>query len=210
MNAVVDPAPPLSLEEVIREYTPLVRGILYNKGVSNVDDASQEVLTRFMENDLLEIYDPGFSVVHEGVLYGAKFRSFLTAYVQRSALGIRDKEARLRAREVKSLDAASSPDAGAAESSLKDQLVADQAEFLADLEADELVIRLREWLAFVPVRGKRDISLLFELILVQLAENPALPKPDRSRLARDMGVSVSAVGTMLTEMRQEMSQCLAS
>jgi hypothetical protein len=171
-----------------RLYRPRIEAICANMGIINVEDAASEILCRFIERGFMEKFDPDYVTVADGRYYPARFSTFICAFAERYARGIRDRERRSSKREH-----------------LKDELIDTESFETPDqCWSDELIATVKDMQARVaelPKVGRRDLEPFFAALLAQVLEGRS--EIDRNIVARELSISVSTVGNWIYMVREE-------
>lgn len=219
---------PKDYEQLFLDYFSYACSLVRKLGIRSdkVEDTASEILIRFMERDFLPKFDPGVERQHRGVTYRTSFQKFFAVFVEHYVRGIRDREKRLRHREHLICDMPVPRGNDATQMWIE---VHGAPVDGGDVEVLEraVITEVRDYLATVPVRGMRNFLVLYDHVVEQTTngvaekvrrENgewtstPIVPmpmwKPDRCMIARDMGVSESAVGAMLAELREHVAAAL--
>lgn len=195
---------PASFTEMYEQYFDYVKTLLVRLRVPSdqCEDVAQDIFLRFHVNDIIGQFDASRVMHHDGKAYKAKFRSFLSVKVELYARGKRERAGVLASREVLVCD---TPVDAAGTRWI--EMLAGASDDITSVEAIQLIQRIRAHLRTVRVRGVRDLSRLFELVIAQLADG--FRRPNRSVIARQFGISNTAVGTMFGELRTEVRNVMA-
>lgn len=190
---------PATYDQLYRLYYPLMVSLVGRAGVAEHDigDVTAEVLLRCIETGLLARFDPGATFTHRGQLWPASFPAFLAGFTRASALGLRDRRARLARRELPVLDIPVT----------RDGLCRDPAELLCQAET---LGRLRAHLAGVPRGTRRDRCDLVALFDAAVAQVWATDRLSTAGLAATFGVSTSGMTLWLARLRRHLAEALAA
>lgn len=106
-NDADDMTAPANYDALVRTYQSFVKSIVRQYGFesSTVDDVTQDVFIRLMQNEVLDRYDPTMTFEVKGVSRPCKFRTFLAKTVRQHLRGFLDRERRNAYREVCLIDA---------------------------------------------------------------------------------------------------------
>lgn len=195
--------PPTDYAQLFERYFDYVQGLVIKLGIDpqSAEDVASEILIRFIDTDILEQFDEGTVIEHRGVRYSTRFKSFLSAKVEHYVRGKRDRQTTQLRREPLLCDQP------VGEGGVWVEIFGGSCEpDLDEVEARDLQRRIREHLCLLTVRGKRDLVKLFDLIVAQLSAGK--PKPDRQQLAKLFGVSDTAIGSMIIDLRHEVAEAL--
>lgn len=217
----IDPhAVPKNYEEMWVEYFSYACGLVQRLGIkpASAEDIASEILLRFMERDFLNEFDPKVRRTHRGVEYRTSFRKFLEVFVEHYVRGKRDREKRIATHELLICDKADEltgelwvevhgPHADAGTDSI-----------IEELAASKLRVQIRERIAQVPLAGKRDMLRLYDAVVEQVQDGVVkdgvwvddLKRPDRALIAADFGVSTSAIGARLGELKVHVAAALVA
>jgi hypothetical protein len=189
---------PSSYDELIANYTDYVKGLCRLFGVKETDDAAQSILLRFFEADRMAMWDP--TIVSHGKQ--TNYRAFIRAFVEAKCRHLREREGVRAAREPVKCDmpVGSGKQVWVELYQVPEPDFADQV--LQPLEESATILLIRERLSEIPERGRRDLLVLFDLMLPQIQETGQI---DRKELSRQYGVSTSVIGSMIQEIRQAIS-----
>lgn len=157
---------PASYTEVFQNYYPLIRYYVAKARVPNdhVEDVSMILLEKFIEKGMLEQFDP-----ERGVQFTTFFSGFITAY-------IRHYVERIRLSAYRELLLVDKPVSANEEefSTWMDAAGFTHSDDTSRPEYTSLVESIRKHLASLPVRGKRNFLLLFDLIQHQMYERGSI------------------------------------
>lgn len=153
---------PASYTEVFQNYYPLVRYYVAKARVPNdhVEDVSMILLEKFIQKGMLEQFDP-----ERGVKFTTFFSGFITAYIRHYVERINLSASR----ELFLVDKSVAGD-GEEFSSWLDAAGFAHSDDTSRMEYHSTVESIRKHLHSLPVRGKRNFLLLFDLIRLQLDE----------------------------------------
>ncbi len=167
---------PTSYDELFRHYYPYVTGLVHKYRVPDdqIEDVSMTLLSKFIEHNMLDQYDPE----HMGgngrpVQFSSFLSGFIVAYVRHYV----DKAAKQAHREPQWIDQDADSLVRGGQDGLDgavnwlDRNGFTHQDDLSDIEYDLLVHTIRLHLARIPVKRKKNFLLLFDLILDQLEEH---------------------------------------
>lgn len=222
-------AAPKDYEALWTDYYDRARKMCVKLGIrpSEADDATCEILCRFMERDFLPKFDPTVTRRHRGVVYRTSFAKWFDTFVETYVRGIRDKHRRLATREKLICDA-STPVGGELWVEVHGPKTIDDP--TETLWASEVVARVREELALIPPRDAndpRDLVRVFDMTMEQVScgvtekarredgkwvvepcEPTSVWRPDRKLIAAAFDVSDSAVGSWLADLKLCVAEAL--
>lgn len=191
---------PSSYEELYRNYYSFVVGLVGKHGIApdNREDVASEILLRFYERDFLNEFNPELSFEVNGKLVKARFKSFLSAFVVNYVRSHRDRQNLRIKREPLIVDAPATT-------------MSDPEHYEDDYSAiyeEELVVKIREYLATVPRKSRQDqcdLLALFDAVVRQVRINGKYSVKD---LQTQFGVSPTAIHTWLGWMRFNIAKAL--
>lgn len=182
---LVDSAPytaPASDAEMYELYGDYTRKLLIRQGVqpAHAEDAVQDVFTHLIRRNVRGMYEPQHLATHGGKQVRCAFRTFLTRQVILYSRGIREKNQKLAGRELCVLD-----EPGESGNSWAEALAGPWMDDSADLDDDELVTRMRAWLALQPPSGPAspDLLSLFDGLVAETRDGTPLQLPPGRRAA---------------------------
>jgi len=179
-------------------YADYLQGLLRRMGCLDPEDGSQEIFMKFIEQDFLTKYNPNFTLEVDGKSHRTSFQGFLTRFAKLYWLQIRDRQITKARKE---------PIAG-------DARVGDGSDSWHDVFGPvgedpggrttnamsllEAINETKSYLAAQPIRGKRDLSLVFDMVLEQMAEEGRV---NRAAIAETLEVSPTAVCLIFKDLR---------
>ena len=196
-------AAPSGPEELWRDYRPLCRHIVSRSHIpfQDVDDVTNNIMTRLIESDIIGMFDPDYYIEHGGKVIAAKFRSFFTAQVQLRVKGQRDKLGRLGSHETLLCDQPVTAEGVSWIEMFGGQWWDDYS----DLDADEFLSRMRTWLAFVPPRSDQDRCDLLALFDEVTGEARAEGRIDYARIQDRFGIGYTTARGWVARLRELLS-----
>jgi hypothetical protein len=196
---------PADMDELAANYYDLIIGMVRKAGIPDQDaaDAAQYILERLAVTDVIGQFDPGHVTVHQGKPVRTRFSTFLGAKVLLYCRGERGRGQRRDSRELKILDAPCGQGEAAGCSPLG--LFGAVCDDYADLEAGEFIARMREHLAAVPPRSRRDtcdLVALFDEIVAEVERDGGFTY---AGIQARFGISGTTAGAWLSRLRQALS-----
>lgn len=195
---------PSGPDELFRQYYGYVRRIVANTPAipaQDAEDVAMEIMTRFVERDVVGMFDPDMKFRHDGQEIQARFRTFLTAQVALYVKGQRDKLGRQRKHETPVIDTPGE-DGGP---SLLD-LFGGAEDDLSALDAAEWIRQARAFLATVPKRSDRDRCDLVRLFDTMIDQVGRTGEVSTAETAARLGVSPAVTGRWVTWLRENLRQ----
>lgn len=191
---------PKTQEEVFRQYYPHVKFLVARSGIRRdyVEDYSMLLITKFMERDMLNLYDPTHTTEVNGVMRTANFKTFLSGFVSRylKHFAARDK--------INASRSAYSSDVRLGENNdtpLLDYLGITVSDDTDTVEVDELIDRVKKSLQDPK---KERLSEFFDIILLQVED---YGKVNTRELSEIFEVTRTTVHNWLKKLRTEFEQC---
>lgn len=91
---------PESYDQMFKDYFDYVCKLVGKFGIDeeNREDVASSILLRFYERDFLSKFDPSLEFTHQNTIYPAKFKTFLSGFVELYVRHHRDKQMRQRVR----------------------------------------------------------------------------------------------------------------
>lgn len=200
-------AAPANYDEFARNWGGYVLGFVRKLNVpwQEADDVAQEILLALIQADILKQFNPGHAEMHDGEMYGTKFKAFLNRHVYVRVLGRRDALRRRRQREALIMDREVSP---GSETTWADLLLGTtDPEFVFESPM-ELTTRLRQRLEAVPRRSSRDkcdLPVVFDCILQGVAETGEV---DYAVIEQKFGISTTAARGWVRMLRDHLATCM--
>jgi DNA-directed RNA polymerase specialized sigma24 family protein len=164
----------------------------------DAEDVASEILATIYQRDALGLFNPDYGGVGQ-----ARFKSWLNVWVARYGRG---KEERLRIKRTREQLLCDAPVGesgvwvevfGTPTSDFAPEV---EERVDADLSARYLIEDVRYRLGKEPVVGKRDLLRVFDLMAVQVCDEGA-DRASRLRIAQEMGVSETVIGTWIGMIR---------
>lgn len=197
---------PKDYAELFTMYYDYVVGLVHKMGidVQRKEDVASEILLRFYERDFLHRFDPSLVFSYNGEPRPARFKSFLNAFVMAYVRNHRDRQNRLRRRE---LLICNMPvvEGGATWIEVFGDIESDDYSYL---DEEELVNTLREYLRLVPRRSSVDRCDLLKLFDAVLAQVRLEGKCSVEYLQEQFGISSTAVHSWLGWLRVNVAEAL--
>ncbi len=190
-------------------YRPYVISLLITRcGIypQNAEDIASEIMTRFIERNFLAVFDPTMVFEFNGEARPARFKSFLSKFVETYAKGHRTRQDKMRSRELPILDVVRD-DGNLWVDVFAPDLAADTG-VLEGMDEDQLVTFLRRHLAKVPKRSANDtcnLVVLFDQVMIQIRRDG---RYNISRLRQIFQVSSTAMHTWMWWLRSEIAVAL--
>lgn len=204
MHTVLDPvSAPVDYDDLHRQYFDFTVRLVSRLGIRDAEDVAQAILMRFWERDFLQEFNPDLTFDVRGKQVTAKFKSFLSAFIERYCRHYRERQGIHDTREPLRCDMEVG-EGGTLWVELHAPPSTD-ADTWALVEEADLVDRIRAYLLTLPVRGKRDLPRLFDLVV---RDARTIGIPDRAAIARDFGVSSTAISSMFGDLRNAVAECL--
>lgn len=171
------------------------------------EDVASEIMLRFMERDMLSVFDPTLSFEYEGQMRPAKFKSFLSKVVILYCKGHRNKISNRMKHEWHLIDIPPHPDGNLWVDSQvhTDPHEGDVVEMLGE---ERLVTELRDYLGGVPRRSRWDtcdLVALFDAVVEQVRISGAWNIAD---LRRVFGISSTAMHSWMWWLRANIAHAL--
>lgn len=211
---------PKDYDDLFRTYYEYVVNLCGQFGIdeNNREDAASEILTRFMERESLEKFDPELTFDYRGELRPARFKSYLSRAVDMYSRGIRDKQQKLARRERQICD--TTPVAESLRSSFTYLSTANQASWaevfgvpvqdhadgvhdVIDWETEAHAIK--RMLRTVPRRNSHDRCDLPELFDAVCAQVLAYGEYDIAILKDKFGVSTTAMHSWMWWLKENIA-----
>lgn len=173
---------PANYSELFEHYYPYVIKLVrsFNIAEDDVEDVAMIILTKFLEKDSLSHYDA------EHITKAGKpteFLTFLSGFVSAYIKHYVHRQYVLRRRHPVSVDTeVSSHGGGQPAVPWMEVYGPKHYDDHREVEDEQFLARTRAQLATVPVVGKRDLSLLFEMIVLQLEETGRMNMEELSNL----------------------------
>jgi len=192
--------PPKNYEELFEQYWDMVCGLVRKAGITEYEDAAMDILLKFFEKDFLSKFegDKGFEGA-DGVVRTTKFSTFLAGFVSKYVLQSRDKQMTRMKKEPIHLQ---QPVGGEADDSTWIEVYATRHlddTTLQNVEYEALVKETQKYLADLPIRGTRDLALVFSMCVEMLYMDGRI---DRKVIAKRLNVSDTAVCLIFKDLRQ--------
>lgn len=170
----------------------------------NCEDVASEILLRFYERDFLSKFDPTLVFTYKGELRPARFKSFLSKFVETYVRGHLDKQRRKQQRELllndEPMTNGSAKDwsevGGTTWGELFAGTVSEEDFIVSGLDIESMIKHLRDYLITVPRRCRTDVCdlvALFDAVMAQI--NDGADGPDMKVLQHQFGVSPTAIYT---------------
>lgn len=180
MNQVAaGPGSAAKFEEFYKRYDYLVKQILRKQGVQDIEDAAQEVWTAFYAGGYMDHYDSSVGSASNYIWHFTTLR----------ARGYRGKQHREPC--VNALSLVSESDEFVMgeidETRSEDLSTTDSVDFYM------MVQSIREAIAKLPLRGKRDLSRLFNLMMLGY---------DQKEISAIMQLSEGTISNCVTDLRR--------
>ncbi len=200
---------PANYAEFFRLYRSYVVYLVKRQGIEPkfAEDIASEIMVRFMERDMLAMFDSTLSFKYKGEWRPAKFRSFLSKIVILYCKGHRAKLARRHRHEFQLVDVPPHPD-GNLWIDAHHNVDTHEPDVIEGIVEDQLVARLREYLLDVPRRSEHDscdLVGLFDVVVDQIRETGTWNIAD---LRRIFGISSTAMHTWMWNLRHHIAQAL--
>jgi len=192
---------PANLTDFYRQYQPCISAIVRKRGIADWEDATSEIICRFVERGFLDKFDPDYVTVVGGRHYPARFKTFVEGFASTYCMGMRDRERRHLGREQLIADApvgTEDDDTRWIDTQVTEDSRFDEVESV--MSSAVVVAGMARQIARLPKSSRRDLSEFFAAALAQLSVEEEL---DRSVLAEKMSVSVSSIGNWIHMVRSE-------
>jgi DNA-directed RNA polymerase specialized sigma24 family protein len=190
-------AAPADYDALHRQYRGYIRALLCTNGIpdQDADDITSDILTRFMERDFLNAYDPTLTFVKEGKARRATFKTFLAKFALTYVQSKRERIKRTLYREPLV------PDVGLTEGANEHDFYTFSTMRGASTDpdpidlvyAEQLNDRIRAYLATVPRRhpaDRCDLVVVFNAFTEQLRRRGAV---DLNELKDHFNISMAAM-----------------
>lgn len=196
---------PASYEELFAEYFGFVKGLVAKAGIEpqDVEQVAMSIITKFLEKDALSWYDPeklhdvGENPRIDGPrLRKARFSSLLGTFVKLYVRQHLDKQAMRSYKEPIRCETPIVTDEGVVSEWL--ELNGSATMLDTSQEFTDWVASVDAYLRTLPVKGQRDLPRLFRLLVEQVIADGVA---DRKAIAREFGVSDTAVHQMVKDLR---------
>lgn len=204
MPAAVAAGVPRDADELVRIYRDYVIGLVTKLGIpaQDAEDVTNDILERELAVGVIDMYNPDFTVSHQGQQKNVTFRAFLSARVSLRVRGKRDQIQRRTGRELLICD--SPVDEGGTR--WIEVFGGKQWDDYADLDATEFITRMRDYLATVPPRSPEDscdLVALFDELLRQVREEGEVTA---QAIQEHFGVTGTIAAAWLGRLREIMTQ----
>jgi DNA-directed RNA polymerase specialized sigma24 family protein len=207
MNGVDVMSAPADYSAFFLQYYKYVISLVRQQGITpeSAEDVACDILVRFYERDFLPKFDPGYKVVYKGEIRPARFKSFLNAFVMAYVRNHRDRQARVRRRELLICDM---PLGGTETTWIEVFGGVESPNFGEAWEEHLLVTRLRARLQEVPRRSKLDrcdLVKVFDLVVDQVREGGEISYPE---LSAALGISSTATHSWVKWLKENIHEAL--
>ncbi len=208
---------PANYADLFSRYYSYVVTLVRRAGIepSRVEDVAMEIMTRFYERDFLTEFDPTLVFHYDGEDRPARFKSFFTKIVLVYLRGHVDKQRRLATRELLLCDrpigsnsASQAPGNATWIEVFGESVDGADDEVLASLSEQELVDRLRAYIAEVPRRSPYDtcdLVALFDAVVAQVRAEGAW---NVTALRQHFGISSTAMHSWMWWLRTNLAAAL--
>jgi hypothetical protein len=188
---------PADYTELFEQYWDMVCGLVRKAGIADYEDAASEILMKFIERDFLSKFeaDKTFTLPN-GATKTTKFSTFLAGFVSKYVLQCRDRQFTRATKEPVHLEQPVGEDATWIEVFASTHLT---DETFIDVDYAALVTETREYLASLPIRGTRDLALVFSMCVEMLYMDGRI---DRKVIAEKLNVSDTAVSLIFKDLRE--------
>ncbi len=197
---------PKTYDELFRHYYPLVKGMVKKANVHPqlCEDVAMVLIEKIIEKDLLSQFDPEYVAANgKKINFSSYLSGFVMAYVRHLAARTRIDADRNRtymnqesSEELRTEDWLS----------WMDYHGFTHEDDHSQIEYALIVHRVRAHLRGLPVKGKKNFSELFELVLEQLEETGKVHKAD---LAEKMNCAPSHITTMMRSLGEHIREAQA-
>jgi len=174
---------PVDYEGLVHDWTERIGMLARRYGFrgEEIEDVRGLIILQFFEGQYLNIYDPRMAV----------FSTFMYNFIQKRLLQQLSKKKRDPvANYVPLVGSASSEDSSG---ELFDEMLDIGARRVEDtVESVQIIREIRERLADLPQRGKRNLVALFDMVLLDWP---------RSEIAKELSVSEATVCLMMKDLR---------
>lgn len=187
---------PADAGELVKQYRDLIRRLVIKRGVpaQDADDATQFILTRMIERNVLGMYDPSKGT----------FRNFVCAQASVYANGQRDKVLRKATRELLIADSpVDGEDGGTSWADTFGGLAA--CDDYSYIDAEEWVTRMRAHLASIPPRSLDDACDLVAVFDELLREIHVHGQYSRDELCARFSIGATTAAAWITRLREIMA-----
>jgi hypothetical protein len=189
---------PTSYTELFDMYADYLQGLLIRMGCLDPEDGAMEIFMKFIEQDFLTKYNPDFTLEVEGKTHRTSFQGFFTRFAKLYWLQIRDRQITKARKEPVQGD---SPVGDGSDSwhtvfgPVGEDPSVSSTDTMSLLEA---IDETKAYLRALPIRGKRDLSLVFDMVLQQMADEGRV---NRAAIAKALEVSPTAVCLIFKDLR---------
>lgn len=191
---------PSSDAEVFEQYYPHVRFLVSRAGIrkDHVEDYAMALMVKFVEKGVLNHYDPERTSEVDGVSRTANFKTFLSGFVNAYLRYFAHRDAINASRSSFSSDMRLGENA---DIPLLDYLGLTVSDDTDEVEATDLIRAVKKSLK---VKGMENLSLFFEIVLLQVHE---YGKVDVKELSEMFEVTRSSIHNWLKKLRVEFEEC---
>lgn len=202
-----DSAPP-DYDTFFRQWFPYVAALVRRNGVDEdrKEDVASAIFARLFERDFLNMYDPTLVFKYGGEERPAKFKSFLSKVVLLYLRSFREKQNRLKTRELLLCDTPVGDDGDRPWVEVYGgQVASHESTLIESDQLDETVERLRAHLATVDLRGERDLCdlvALFDAVMVQVRDQGCY---DVATLTAMFHTSATSMHAWLWRLKEELA-----
>jgi hypothetical protein len=196
---------PSSYEELFELYWDYTVQLVQKFGINatNAEDAASTILVKFIDRDFLAKYDPEHQTAIDG--NGKKkrttFQGFLSGFISLYVRQEKDKQWTKARKEPRSTNQPVGEDNtpwievyGPTSAGIDDY---------TSVNLDLAVAEAQTKLDQLPIRGQRDLALVFRAVVKQIREDG---KVDRKAIAAMLNVSPTAVCLTFSDLREALKQ----
>lgn len=197
---------PKDLEQLFEDHMGLVKGLVRKAHINpeDVEDVASDILVKFIEKGFLEKYDETKEFATESGMKTARFQGFLTGFVNKYVRQYLDKQAtKTRKEPIRCEMPVGRAEDGAP--SLWIEVYGPQhiktpnsiEELESDLDFAAAIRTAFDHLKAIPVRGSRDLSLVFQRVVEQVLTTGQV---DRRAIAKELPDGKGSIGVSDTAM----------
>lgn len=204
---------PENYEAMHRQWYPYIVNLVGRSGIhpNNREDVASEIFLRVMEWDIIGEFNPEIVVIRNDAVYPARFRNFLSSVVMTYVRGHRERQVRLRRRELQMVhgDITDYDERRDSDSALLSQWMPaepDPADAIIDIVMEnQMAVQIRDKLAKVPKRSGHDtcdLPQLFDAVREQVNRTGMY---DVVELTEMFGVGVSTMYVWIRWLRTNLA-----
>jgi hypothetical protein len=193
---------PKDYDELFRLYWDYIVGLVTKLGIrDDAENTAAAILAKFLEKDFLSRYNPDATFETDSGHKRTSFQGFLSGFVSIYVRQFRDKQYTKARKEPVS----TSQPVGESGTPWLEVYgpTADGIDQLTTVSLDDAIERAQAHLDALPIRGKRNLALVFKTVIRQQRTDGRV---NRKEIQELLGVSPTAVSLTFEDLRAELAR----